>query len=100
MSSVALIKAFWGIVETVELHSDETSAWASLREYVGAPDDATLDDWWHAWGATDPPAWYDHSNYGDCRILHCTDPDFVACGTVAFEQAAAGCPQGDAVASG
>lgn len=69
MSAVVLVKAFQGTVEAVELHPDSVSAWGSLRDYVGAPHDADLQDWYCAWGATDPSAWYDHDNYGDCRVL-------------------------------
>lgn len=69
MTAVLLVKAFQGIIETVEVHPTEESAWGSLREYVGAPSGSRLNDWWQAWVSPNPPDWYNHDHYGDCRIL-------------------------------
>lgn len=69
MASVVVVKAFQGTVETVELHPSEDSGWGSLGEYVGAPPETSLDEWLKAWVSTDPPGWYNHDHYGDCRIL-------------------------------
>lgn len=75
MTGVLVVKAFQGVVETVELHPTEESAWGSLREYVGAPPGSKLNDWWLAWVSPSPPDWYNHDKHGDCRVLH-------ACGEV------------------
>jgi len=67
---VALVKVCWGVVEAVEIHPDDDSAWSSLKKYVGAPPEASLHDWWRAWRDGQEVEWYDHDNYGDCRLLY------------------------------
>lgn len=90
MGQIVVVKAFQGTVEAVELHQKESSAWASLRDYVGAPQDTTLRDWWHAWSTLNPPDWYNHNDYGDCRLLRPRDCAAGANGALVFEQGCTG----------